>query len=118
MFWRVFWRAAERKIYEIPFEFFFSLRMAVPFANVRATVDRRYLNSGKSKFLSIMRFRGFRVWYYDLNFIFCRILGRFVVDGSRFTYKGNNDYGVDFRSLSDVCFVLRCALLPGQFSKD
>lgn len=118
MFWRVFWRAAERKIYEIPFEFFFSLRMAVPFANVRATVDRCCLNSGKAKLLSIMCFRGFRVWYYDLNFIFCRILRHFAVDGSRFTYKGNNDYGVDFRSLSDVRFVLRCALLSGQFSKD
>lgn len=96
----------------------FSLRMAVPFAKVRTNIGRRYLNSGKSKFLSIMCFRGFRVWYYDLNFIFCRILRRFVVDGSRFTYKGNNDYGVDFRSLSDVRFLLRYALLPGHFSKD
>ena len=91
--------------------------MAVPFANVRATADRLYVNSGKSKLLSIMCFRGFRVWYYDLNFIFCRILRRFAVDGSRLTYKGNNDYRADFRSLSDVCFVVSCALLPGCFSK-
>ena len=92
--------------------------MAGPFARVRATADRLYVNSGKSKLLSIMSFRGFRVWYYDLNFIFCRILRRFAVDGSRVTYKRNNDYRVDFRSLSDVCFVVSCALLPGQFSKD
>lgn len=82
---------------EIPFEVFFPLRMAVPFANVRATVDRLYVNSGKSKLLSIMSFRGFRVWYYDLNFIFCRMLRRFAVDGSQVTYKGNNDYRVGFR---------------------
>ena len=50
--------------------------------------------------------------------IFFRIRRYFAVDGSRFTYKGNNDYRVDFRSLSDVRFVLRYALLPGQFSKD
>lgn len=96
----------------------FSLRMAVPFAKVRTNIGRRYLNSGKAKLLSIMCFRGFRVWYYDLNFIFFRTLRHFAVDGSRFTYKGNNDYGVDFRSLSDVRFVLRYALLSGQFSKD
>ena len=91
--------------------------MAVPFANVRATVDRLYVNSGKSKLLSIMSFRGFRVWYYDLNFIFCRILRHFAVDGSQVTYKGNNDYRVDFRSLFDVCFVVSRALLSGYFSK-
>ena len=76
---------------------FFSSRMAVSFARVRATVDRLYVNSGKSKLLSIMSFRGFRVWYYDLNFIFCRIRRYFAVDGSRFTYKGNNDYRVEFQ---------------------
>lgn len=65
--------------------------MAVPFANVRTTADRLYVNSGKSKLLSIMSFRGFRVWYYDLNFIFCQILRRFAVDGSQVTYKRNND---------------------------
>lgn len=31
MFWRVFWRAAERKIYEIPFEFFFFFAKGSPF---------------------------------------------------------------------------------------
>lgn len=87
----------------------FSLRRAVSFANVRATVDRRYLNSGKSKLLSIMRFRGFRVLYYDLNFIFCRILRHFAVDGSRLTYKGNNDYRSGFQIVvrRSLCFALR-----------
>lgn len=87
----------------------FSLRRAVPFAKVRTNIGRRYLNSGKSKFLSIMCFRGFRVWYYDLNFIFCRILRRFVVDGSRFTYKGNNDYRSGFQIVvrRSLCFALR-----------
>ena len=41
----------------------------------------------------------------------------FAADGSRFTYKGNNDYRVDFRSLFDVCFVVSCALLPRRFQK-
>ena len=76
---------------------FFSLRMAVFFARVRATVDRLYVNSGKSKLLSIMSFRGFRVWYYDLNFIFCRILRRFAVDASQVTHKRNNDYRSGFQ---------------------
>lgn len=71
--------------------------MAVPFARVRATVDRLYVNSGKSKLLSIMSFRGFRVWYYDLNFIFCRILRRFAVDGSQVAYKRNNDCMAEFQ---------------------
>ena len=76
---------------------FFSLRMAGPFARVRATADRLYVNSGKSKLLSIMCFRGFRVWYYDLNFIFCRILMHFVVGGSQVTYKRNNDCMAEFQ---------------------
>lgn len=71
--------------------------MAVPFANVRTTVDRLYVNSGKSKLLTIMSFRGFRVWHYDLNFIFCRILRRFAVDGSQVTYKRNNDCMAEFQ---------------------
>ena len=82
--------------------------MAVPFARVRATVDRLYVNSGKSKLLSIMSFRGFRVWYYDLNFIFCRILRRFAVDGSQVTYKRNNDCVAEFQRRCPT-FVSLCA---------
>ncbi len=97
--------------------------MAVPFANVRATVDRLYVNSGKSKLLSIMSFRGFRVWYYDLNFIFCRTLRRFAVDGSQVTYKRNNDCMAEFQRRCPT-FALFCATRfcrdifqkPGVFS--
>lgn len=77
--------------------------MAVPFARVRTTADRLYVNSRKSKLLSIMSFRGFRVWYYDLNFIFCRILRHFAVDGSQVTYKRNNDCMAEFQ--------IRCSTL-------
>lgn len=97
--------------------------MAVSFANVRTNIGRRYLNSGKAKLLSIMRFRGFRVWYYDLNLIFCRILRHFAVDGSRLTYKGNNDYRSEFQIRCST-FALFCATRfcrdifqkPGVFS--
>lgn len=87
----------------------FSLRRAVPFAKVRTNIGRRYLNSGKSKFLSIMCFRGFRVWYYDLNFIFCRILRHFAVDGSQVTHKRNNEYRSGFQIVvrRSLCFALR-----------
>ena len=88
--------------------------MAVPFANVRATVDRLYVNSGKSKLLSIMSFRGFRVWYYDLNFIFCRILRHFAVDGSQVTYKRNNDCMAEFQIRCST-FALLCA---ARFCRD
>ena len=82
--------------------------MAVSFARVRATVDRLYVNSGKSKLLSIMSFRGFRVWYYDLNFIFCRILRCFAVDGSQVTHKRNNDCMAGFQRRCPT-FTLFCA---------
>ena len=82
--------------------------MAVPFARVWTTADRLYVNSGKSKLLSITSFRGFRVWYYDLNFIFCRILRRFAVDGSRVTYKRNNDCMAEFQIRCST-FALFCA---------
>jgi len=87
---------------------FFSLRIAAPFARVRATVDRLYVNSVKSKLLSIMSFRGFRVWYYDLNFIFCRMLRRFAVDGSQVTHKRNNDCMAEFQIRCST-FALFCA---------
>lgn len=83
--------------------------MAVPFARVRTTADRLYVNSGKSKLLSIMSFRGFRVWYYDLNFIFCRILRRFAVDGSQVTYKRNNDCMAEFQIRCSTFALLRAA---------
>ena len=92
--------------------------MAGPFANVRATVDRLYVNSGKSKLLSIMSFRGFRGWYYDLNFIFCRILRRFAVDGSQVTYKRNNDCMAEFQ-IRCPTFALFCttSFCRGVFQK-
>ena len=92
--------------------------MAGPFANVRTTVDRLYVNSGKSKLLSIMSFRGFRVWYYDLNFIFVGYLGalRLTVHSSRI--KGIMIIGRDFRGVvrRSLCFALRAFV--GMFFKN
>ena len=82
--------------------------MAGPFARVRTTADRLYVNSGKSKLLSIMCFRGFRVWYYNLNFIFCRILRHFAVDASQVAHKRNNDYRSGFQMRCPT-FALFCA---------
>lgn len=65
-----------------------------------------------------MRFRGFRVWYYDLNFIFCRILRHFAVDGSQVTHKRNNDYRSGFQIVvrRSLCFALRAFV--GTFFKN
>ena len=91
--------------------------MAVHFANVRTTADRLYVNSGKSKLLSIMSFRGFRVWYYDLNFIFCRILRRFAVDGSQVTYKRNNDCMAEFQIVVRRLLCCELRAFAETFSK-